>query len=879
MKMPPSFRRFLLMMVFLLEALSLTIVIGFMFVMLDRSMKQELVSRTNAQQMELRLHLTNRFKYTYSRMEEIRDNNNIKIGLLIGMHSKIAESMYRIYPETSGSSFYVRDVHGRYFPQLPDERRLSINDRLFSPQPEDIAQSSINPHTFAYVAPIVQQNRIIGYAMGIYDLRADQNCRKLLKTYDGLHLAYRQGRQLTNLLTQDPVAAALAASAEEFSPAYYPSILTEDGTASIGHKELASLFLIPDDSQYLHRRHIMVTKLIYLCILLCVLTFSFSFVILKRVTSTLDGLARNAIHVADSDEHVSLDTVNIRHVEFLNLARAFNKVLGKMRLRTDDLKEANENLQKQSEKRRQMARALQESESQLRSLQDNIPVGLFRRTVDGRLLFANPKMVSIFGYESEKKMLEVPIQQLYHYPEQYAHIMGKFAASDNIQGLELLLKRKDGSPIWGAIHLKKTHDPKTEETFIDGAILDITDRKQIEDENHKLETQLRQAHKMEALGTLAGGIAHDFNNILFAMTGFCELAIEDAAPDSRQRKNLLDAIACVQRAADLVRQILTFARQTDVQKDPLNLSPILKESLKLLRATLPATIDIRTQITNGLTVLADPTQVHQVVVNLCTNAGHAMRDTGGTLTIELDQIDGVPDDDCLGEKRKAGPYARLKVSDSGHGIPVENMERIFDPYFTTKAQGEGNGMGLSVVQGIVSSLGGIISVDSEPGKGTTFNVYLPAMVETDTVEKEQGSKSIVNGREHILFVDDEEQITSMISQMLSRLGYHVTAFTSAQKALDEFSRSPEQFDLVISDVTMPNMAGHELAQEIRKIRPDLPILLCTGYSENINEEIAMSAGARDLLFKPLNRHELSTSIRSVLDYRPDMSGSLPSMTL
>jgi CheY-like chemotaxis protein/two-component sensor histidine kinase len=311
---------------------------------------------------------------------------------------------------------------------------------------------------------------------------------------------------------------------------------------------------------------------------------------------------------------------------------------------------------------------------------------------------------------------------------------------------------------------------------------------------------------------------------------------------------------------------LTFARQTDVEKHPLNLVPILKESLKLLRATLPASIDIRTDLQSELAVLADPTQLHQIIVNLCTNAGHAMRETGGVLTIGLEKIDCAPGQTGIEASLKHGAYARLRVEDTGHGMSAETIERIFDPYYTTKPQGEGTGMGLSLVQGIVRNLEGAIRVDSVPGKGTRFDIYLPAMGKLELVNNTH-IESIASGRENILFVDDELLITRMISQMLSNLGYHVTLRNCPVEALELFRHAPDRFDLVISDVTMPQMAGHELAREMIKIRPDLPVLLCTGHSDSINEEISSHIGVRALLYKPLTRHDLSTTIREVLDRR------------
>ena len=475
-------------------------------------------------------------------------------------------------------------------------------------------------------------------------------------------------------------------------------------------------------------------------------------------------------------------------------------------------------------------------------------------------------MVSIFGYASEEEMMSVPIRRYYLDPDQYDHLMAKFEAGGTTQSHELCFKRKDGTPVWGAIHLKRTKDLKTGEDYIDGAFIDITDRKKIEDDKRNLEAQLRQAHKMEALGTLAGGIAHDFNNILFAIIGFCELALEDTRRNTAQEENLLQAITGARRAAELVGQILTFARQSGIEKHPLNLTAIVKESLKLLRATLPKSIDIRTELNGQQTVLADPTQMHQIIVNLCTNAFHAMRDDGGVLTVGLTKIEMGAGKEHYVAGLKPGPYAWLKVEDTGHGMSAETLERIFDPYYTTKAQGDGTGMGLSVVQGIVNGLKGAIHVDSDVGKGSRFNIYLPALDKMDS-DRRPDTASIVGGREHILFVDDELLLTNMVSQMLSNMGYHVTTCNNPADALALFRHGPEKFDLIISDVTMPEMGGHEMVEEMMKIRPDLPVLLCTGYSENITEKIASNIGVRALMHKPLVRHELSSTIRDILDDR------------
>lgn len=851
-------------MVFLMEGLSLAIVVSFLFAMLNSSMNQEMLSHINAKQAELRLYITHRLKYTRTRVEEIKSNNSIKIALLIGMHSRIAEDLQSLYPTTLGSTFYVQGMDGLFFPQLKDVHGIINDTTLLKGRPEDVSQMAVDPHTFAFFMPIVQKDKVLGNVVGIYDLRADPNCVKLLKAFKNLSLVVKTDTQWVDLLSHRALSESSHRISEVSSLSTDQLTSDEAFALEIGMSEFPSLFLKLDNHHYRQRRRSMVIKLVLLSIPIFLLTCTFSFLILKRVTLVLHALAKNALRIAQTGEHTYLDTGMVRHAEFLHLTKAFNKVLARVREQTDDLKNTNKKLQQQIEERRQMAQALQKSESQLRSLQDNIPVGLFRKSADGRLLFANPTMMAIFGFDSEEEMIHADIRRLFHYPQQYDHIMAEIEVSNSIQNLELRFKRKDGTPAWGRVHLKKYKDYNLGESYIDGAIQDITDRKKIESENQRLETQLQQAHKMEALGTLAGGIAHDFNNILFAITGFCELAIEDAAPDSIQEENLNEAIACIGRATELVRQILTFARQTDVEKHPLNLTPIMKENFRMLRATLPTSIDISTELKGDQTILADPTQIHQIVINLCTNAAHAMREKGGRLSIELEKIENDSGAEDFEPRLKQGAYTRLRVKDTGHGMPPETVERIFDPYYTTKAQGEGTGMGLSVVQGIVNRLNGVIGVDSAPGKGSTFDVYLPALDVTKP-HKLQSTKTIEEGHEHILFVDDELPLTRMISQMLSKLGYQITPQNSPVEALELIRCDTGRFDLVISDVTMPQMSGYELAIEIQKISPDLPIVLCTGYNKSVNEATAFSAGARALLFKPLTRHDLSTTIRRVLN--------------
>jgi PAS domain S-box-containing protein len=388
----------------------------------------------------------------------------------------------------------------------------------------------------------------------------------------------------------------------------------------------------------------------------------------------------------------------------------------------------------------------------------------------------------------------------------------------------------------------------------------ITERKQ-------LELQLQQAQKMEAIGTLAGGIAHDFNNILTPLIIHTELALMEIPEESPANASLQEVLKSSDRARNLVNQILTFSRQTDQTQRPLKASLIVKEALKLLRSTLPTTIEIRQKIeSESDMILADPTQIHQVLMNLCTNAYHAMRDIGGTLSVSLS--DQELDSETARQLHPVTPgsYLKIAVKDTGHGIDPTVLDKIFQPYFTTKGKGVGTGLGLAVVHGIIKNLGGLIDVHSEKETGTTFEILLPK-VELSTKDKAVLDKPIPTGDEHILFVDDEDVLVEAGNDMLKRLGYRVTSATSSLEALEIFRDQPDSFDLVITDQTMPNMTGAALSQEIKNIREDVPIILCTGFSEIINEEKAKKLGLDAFVLKPIILRDMANTIRQILDLK------------
>lgn len=396
--------------------------------------------------------------------------------------------------------------------------------------------------------------------------------------------------------------------------------------------------------------------------------------------------------------------------------------------------------------------------------------------------------------------------------------------------------------------------------YVDGAAQDIT-------EQRNLEQQLHQTQKMSAIGTLAGGIAHDFNNLLTPILGYADMLLYTLPPHSDEAKDISKIFQAGNRAKDLVKQILTFSRKSGQEHRPLQIQSITKEAIKLLRSSIPVTIDIKQDIDPLCpAVMADPTQIHQVVMNLCTNAYHAMQEIGGTLTLSLAQV-AIESDAIHANKADLTPgnYVRLKVSDTGHGMSPETRERIFEPYFTTKEIGDGTGLGLAVVHGIVSSCGGTISVDSEPGHGCAIYVFFPVIgSETEKTEDINETQTLPTGEAHILVVDDSEAVTQLEQKMLETLGYSVTICTCPKKALAIFRARPTDFDLLLTDMTMPGMTGTQLASEIFSIRPKMPVILCTGFSELISEERAKALGIKAYIMKPIMQKDLARAVHKTL---------------
>jgi PAS domain S-box-containing protein len=513
---------------------------------------------------------------------------------------------------------------------------------------------------------------------------------------------------------------------------------------------------------------------------------------------------------------------------------------------------------------------LKESQRRLASLISSLPGMVYRCRNDRAwtMEILSDGSVEMTGYSPASFLEgEIHLGDLIH-PEDREEIWSQVQAALEKGAPFTLIYRltcKDGREKWVSERGHGVYSESGEVVALEGFVTDITEHKRAELERKHLDTQIQQSQRMESLGLLAGGIAHDFNNLLQSILGFADLAKMEA-PEGGPVANSLDhVLTCANRAADLVRQILAFSRQNEGDPIPTDLHLVAKESAKLLRASLPASIEIREDIdaTAGK-VIATPTQLHQVIMNLCTNAAHALRETGGVLGISLA---GVQLEEPLRDAQpqvSPGAYLRLRVSDTGPGIPHEIQDRIFEPFFTTKGIGEGTGLGLAVVHGIVTSCGGGVRIESRPHCGTIFEVFLPK-AKVATPEPEPETVSPRPGKERILFVDDAEEIVEVAVRSLGAQGYAMTGKTDASEALELFLRAPHQFDAVISDITMPRMRGDAFARALLSVRPDLPIILITGYSEVVTAETAKQLGVKEYLSKPVEPQVLAQTLRKVLD--------------
>ena len=610
-------------------------------------------------------------------------------------------------------------------------------------------------------------------------------------------------------------------------------------------------FSIPQDIKYAEVRALL-NMLIFVIVVINGVVLILLLAVIAKILRPIFSLqeASSAIAAGRLDQEIDVKSND----ELGALADSFIKMRNSIREQISDLKRENS-------ERISAVKALRVSEEKYRILVENANDAIFIAQ-DGVVKFPNQKTEQLTGYTAEE-LGTMPFVDFIH-PDDRETVMKRHTlrlkGENPISTYSFRIVRKSGTEKNVQVNTVLVQWENHPATL--NFLRDMT--QQIE-----LESRLQQAQKMEAIGTLAGGIAHDFNNILSAVLGYSELALAELSPDDPMRNNLEAIHSSGERARDLVTQILAFSHKDEHVSAPVALHMVIKDSLKLLRPAIPTTIDIQTDIGSECYVLGDFSRLQRIIMNLCTNAYQAMLETGGVLGISLSATK-LSHNEAAISQLPAGTYAEMVVSDTGVGIPSEYIKRIFDPYFTTKEKGKGTGLGLAAVHGIVKSHDGAISVTSQPGKGTVFKVFIPLSGEIG--DKFEAAKlPAFGGKEHILLVDDEKDILAIQKKMLERQGYSVTAQNNAVEALEAFSNDATRFDLVVTDMTMPMMTGDKLAVELIKIRPDIPIILCTGFSELMSKSKAEEIGIKDLLMKPISMSDLSKMIRTILDQQKDGS--------
>lgn len=529
-------------------------------------------------------------------------------------------------------------------------------------------------------------------------------------------------------------------------------------------------------------------------------------------------------------------------------------------------------------KRKMTDESVRKSGEQYRLLANNVNDVIWTTDLNFRITYITPSIEKLTGYKIDEIMKMGPEGFLSLNSSRWVYKMLNIEMSNILEGkfqpaiAEMKFIRKDGSPVIVESTVSILYDRDKKATHIMGITRDITERKKAEAEREKMQARLLQSNKMEAIGSLAGGIAHDFNNILSGIFGYTELALAKLTENDAASGYLQELLLAARRAKGLINQILTLSCQQEHEQKPISIGPIIEEALRLISVSLPVNIAVLSEIKAEPDIVnANSVQIHQIIMNLCTNAVHAMRGSGGILTVKLENADLSPLLAANYSELSGGPYLRLEVSDTGHGIPADIIGKIFDPFFTTKGKGEGSGLGLSVVHGIVKSHGGAVYVSSKIKDGTEFEIFLPLSGSVVDKAASHDTSPLPEGSENILLIDDESVIVNMEKDMLEDLGYDVAARTSSIEALEAFKSQPRLYDLIITDQTMPKMNGAALAKEITDIRRDIPVILCTGFSEQISHARAKSMGITELLLKPITTRDLAETVRRVLDRvkRPD----------
>ncbi len=590
------------------------------------------------------------------------------------------------------------------------------------------------------------------------------------------------------------------------------------------------------------------------------------------VINRLILISKHFKSAANETDYSQIAQINIQGKdEIFDLASGYNTLTDKLKnfysslnhkvqRRTESLEKVNEKLLQEINKKNEAEKALIESEARFKALH-NASFGGIAIHDKGMILDCNQGLSEMTGYSQTEL---VGMNGLLLIAEKSRDLVMDKILDGNEKAYEATGLRRNGEEY--PIRLEARNIPYKGKLVRTVEFRDITENKQAEKEHEKLQVQLIQAQKMKAIGTLAGGIAHDFNNILTGIFGYSQLAQESLQQPEKANEYIEQVVKGAQRAADLTKQILKFSRQGEYQKLPFAIYLEVKEALKLLRSSIPSTIEIKSRLDSEKMVLADPIEIHQVIMNLCTNAYHTMRKTGGRLTVSLTDVEFSSSKLFKGKEVAAGEYINLEVRDTGSGMDKKTMERIFEPYFTTKEKGDGTGMGLALVDAIVDAHNGFYEVKSELGKGTTFHLYFPIEKGSETKNIQNNDKELpLSGNEKIMVVDDEELIIESCKAILENYGYQVKTFANAVDALEAFKSNSDKFDLIITDMTMPGLTGDKFAIEILKIKPGFPVILCSGFSDSLSPAKALKLGIRYFVQKPVRNQDLMVIIRNIFE--------------
>ncbi len=614
------------------------------------------------------------------------------------------------------------------------------------------------------------------------------------------------------------------------------------------------------------QHHMLLTGIITLISVVVSLVFAVSFVMKKLVTDPLDNFSERITSISKGDYKPSSECIKYRELAVID--DQFNRMAKEIGKREQSLLGANILLKEEIEERVKVELLLRESEERYRSLTNNISIGIFRSSLDGHFINVNDAIRKMMHLPDDCQVNEVSAANFFPDENDWLKFVELIKNEGVIDGFEIQLGCKDKPPVWVSMSARAVIDDDGRVLYVDGIIEDLRMRKQAEEEQAELRGQLLQNQKMQAVGTLAGGIAHDFNNILTAIVGYTQLATMALSNKTKLEKMLEGIEEAASRAQNLVKQILTFSRQARHEKKAVMLNDIVEETVQLLSQTVPKTIEIQHEVTGTMLVSADQTKIHQVLMNLCTNAYQAMRTEGGVLSINVADAELTQPVHKSSVVVPPGKYQKIIVGDTGTGMDQDTIQQIYEPFFTTKGVGEGTGLGMSVVHGIISEHNGYIHLESQPGKGTVFTIYLPAThkkrsetSQSRTVLEDSG----LEGNERILFVDDEKTLISIATLAFTDFGYTIKALDDPELAFKHFLSLVDEYDVLVTDMTMPKMTGLELIEKVRQIKPEMKTYLCSGYSDLISSSTVREQGINGFIEKPYQMRSLIAYIRKSID--------------